>query len=574
MKRECSFILVLVLILFSFSVVSAISSGELLKNANFSQISGSNYTNWTNPTNISSTGKYKTFFKGAYEGLSFVHACDDLVEKNGNQECPTIVSLGQDIKNDTIFSTDVSKITSYVYGCYISACTNKDGFEMKISFENSTHSVLKTSTTGPIYGNCDLPKSIYTLCVPRCTTDNRENANVPVFKLVNSPNLPAGIDHVNFKIISYNAPYKFLTGILSDRFDTNIYFNNCSFVATLSGVTAPPAPVAGKYSSYWTNLIFNDTPISSSQVGDTVFAMVRGTNSTTTLNYSLYTANSYTGSQSVQPFTIGSRVNISYLSYVLSPSVVTNYSFNASSSFTSNKSLNITISPTLDDSAPMAVLDFPLEGERYTTSTPIWFNQSSFDEDDFLNLTWNFGDGQTIVIENYSAFEKNYNSSLGNVQHNYTNPGNYTITLTASEKTRTLNLPVVVKTKIFIVKPGVNVFPVITSPSNDQSTGSRLVLFNASQTYVLNCSNNIIDPVFTTNDSLKCNYLHAPGTLKGNLVGYNLLFNWTLDEANGVYKVGNWASESYSGNNGVVEFYHKYPISGRHSVKLKVTYTK
>lgn len=227
-----------------------------------------------------------------------------------------------------------------------------------------------------------------------------------------------------------------------------------------------------------------------------------------------------------------------------------------------------------DDSAPtLAQINFPTDWYRIKIGSLLSLNQISMDSDDLLNIFWWLGNGSYYYEENYSYFEKSsLNNTLGDKEVNYTSSGVYLIELKVQEKDRTLRL--VNQTFVAVFKEGVNVIPVVSSPLKGHSIPSDVVLFNASETYVANCSScsgTCSGPrsngFYTDDGLLNCTYLHAPGSnLGSNLSGCRLNFKWTLD--NEVIS-GDWSEENYWK---VIEFIYRFESSGEHLARLEVSY--
>jgi hypothetical protein len=240
------------------------------------------------------------------------------------------------------------------------------------------------------------------------------------------------------------------------------------------------------------------------------------------------------------------------------------YYFNVSVGGSWKKSAAFSVGASTSDSGPSAVIK-NTPGLNYSVGYNINFTQESHDQDDLLNLTWNFSDGNNVSFYSYSLFEKSNNSLLGNSAHAYTLPGKYLVKLTATERNRSAYD--VDSFDVLIFGPGVNVIPVITSPERMKAYGSRWIYANASQTYVVNCS---VGPMpnynFTTIDGgLYCKYIHAPGA-KATSAAYNLTFTWTMGD--GRTTIGDLDSNY----NTAVVFKYKYESSGLHSIGLNVRY--
>jgi PKD repeat protein len=229
------------------------------------------------------------------------------------------------------------------------------------------------------------------------------------------------------------------------------------------------------------------------------------------------------------------------------------------------RSSNITVSSTSSNSAPKAQILMPLANSNLSTS--VSFTQNSSDADDILNLTWDFGDGNITKITGYSFLNK----AAGDINHIYSAPGVYEVILTAQEATR--GQISIDKVSIKVFQSGINVFPIITTPTNlGHYVGGSWLTFNASRSFVANCSaSSSCSDILPGN--LKCCYIHAPNqaSITGN---YDLVMNWTINRGNSqVYsQFGNWSSGF---SNAVFSQLLSSPlIPGVYSVKLNMTYVK
>ncbi|MEM4331042.1 MAG: PKD domain-containing protein, partial [Candidatus Pacearchaeota archaeon] len=158
----------------------------------------------------------------------------------------------------------------------------------------------------------------------------------------------------------------------------------------------------------------------------------------------------------------------------------------------------------------------------------IEFKHNSYDADDLLRISWDFGDGNvTIAAENYS---RALTPNLGNINHSYSETNLYIIILNVSEMNR--NQYDLDNVSIQIFKEGINIFPIITQPKGVINT--YVVTFNASQSYILNCSPYLTLYNFTTDDNcLKCLYVLSPGSTSP-LYG-KVYFRWSISEDNLVW---------------------------------------
>lgn len=233
----------------------------------------------------------------------------------------------------------------------------------------------------------------------------------------------------------------------------------------------------------------------------------------------------------------------------------------------SSESLNVT---ELEVNSVPSILVYSNKSIIAKANEEVFFNTTIFDEDDLLDVTWNFGDGKTASFPDYAlAFD---NGSIGKQTHTYTVPGYYQVILTAKEQTRTNT-----KQEIFDVYSfgeGINVVPVVSSPTPGRNY-NEMVLFDASQSYVFNCSSTNFRTGYDyalNGTDLRCIYIHSPGqTTLG--AGYNLFLEWTIDGAKTVY--GNWgAATTYSRTSGYTQrFMNYFPNPGKHVAILKLIFS-
>jgi hypothetical protein len=327
----------------------------------------------------------------------------------------------------------------------------------------------------------------------------------------------------------------------------------------------------GSLSSFWSNLNFPLTSISTAEVGDSVLMVHGGVNlQGKTVSYRLQVFNS--SSIWYNPFSWFSYNwnDLGTIGGLAKNTLVANYlvgdklRFNSSISGTNvyNLSNNLTLTAS-NNALPSAQIVWPSQG-NYKVNTNILFSQLSGDSDDLLKIIWDFGDGSSSVsINNYSIA---LNSSSADVSHSYSQPGQYTIKLTAQEMTRlqTSNA----SRNILLFKDGVNVVPVISSPQEGASVGTGVVFFNLSNSFVANCSSGVMTPLaFKTDDNLlNCSYLLVPGSRTLVNANARVLVNWSMDD--GTFKIGNWTSDY----NGVVNFGYYYSTPGTHMARVRMDY--
>jgi hypothetical protein len=253
-----------------------------------------------------------------------------------------------------------------------------------------------------------------------------------------------------------------------------------------------------------------------------------------------------------------------------------NNSYSNESSYSSTGDEYLSSDNIISNSKPVSKINYPISIEtsesttydytretRWSNLSAVSFNQSSYDEDDLLNITWDFGNGQTRTTENYSFVERMYNNSLGITNYTYPQSGRYYTKLTVSEAKRTNSDSS--EAAIIILSPGINVIPIISSPIRGSVYGnSTIVSFDVSKSFIANCTTGIIaNKNFTTDDrKLNCSYIHAPNDITYE-AGTHLYWDLDLGEA-GILS-GRW-------NPGNVTFSKFYLDSSIYNIQLNITY--
>ncbi len=267
-----------------------------------------------------------------------------------------------------------------------------------------------------------------------------------------------------------------------------------------------------------------------------------------------------------------------------------NYLFNATIVNTTIKKSSeiLVVSNSVDNFNPVANITYPTKSItpsnflNFSVGQLIQFNQSSYDGDDLLNLTWNFGDGNSTSIGGYYAL-----SNSGNIIHSYINGSKfYTVTLTAKEMTRTQSDSDSVN--FYVFGKGINIVPIISSPAYDSLAGYQ-VMYNASLSYIVNCSDNMPISNFSVGvgaSKLNCIYLLAPkatDSVKGTVRirwkevdSNNNLIRWMRgNDTDGVI----WNSTNYgiidsdtTNLNGVVVFPYSYTERQFRRVRMEMSY--
>jgi hypothetical protein len=332
---------------------------------------------------------------------------------------------------------------------------------------------------------------------------------------------------------------------------------------------------------YWANMM--DAPISYTNVSDTV-KLVWITEETNLDNIEFTIKKSGELSWNPVNWFPHTKATIDGLIGTWNASELGTFTFTARNTVTnveSEVSNELVVTPE-DNSPPTADITNPEHKSKHLVEEVIPFEQNASDVDDDLEITWNFDEGQPLTIHNCLT------SDTGcNVNYNYSTSGTKTIELLAKEETReqsAYDLEV-----IYVYKEGINVFADINTL--DPLYQSRLVPFDASTSYVANCSNctdgedsvcptclgiecynvtgnvRINDNGDSIKKTLQC--FDLPKTDIGTTIGkYNLWFNWTFSEGIPNERFGNWIDNRTT----VVEFDQIFSSSGRHFVNLRVGY--
>ena len=317
-------------------------------------------------------------------------------------------------------------------------------------------------------------------------------------------------------------------------------------------------------SAYWANML--GQPITGAQIGDTVQMIYTLTDSTTfeireddTLNddnirtgAEAITGNIING-KAIGKFTITQQEFDKGFADELDTNVELYFQIGSQ---TSN---NLIVQEnSYDNSLPSVTITNPLLNDKFKTQTNVNFEQFAEDEDDDLKLTWNFGDNTRETLINCLT------TTNCDTTHSYSNSGTKTITLRAEEMTRPKTA--IDTTDIFIYKPGINPFPIITIPAMNFIFQTHDVDFDASSSFVAECS-SVCPPSKTcyTVADLQC--YDFPKTEPTDIPNnYDLWFNWTFTE--GFERFGIWSVNK----NQVVTFAKTFFQPTTHQAHLKLGY--
>ena len=339
-----------------------------------------------------------------------------------------------------------------------------------------------------------------------------------------------------------------------------------------SGNTCIPA--VGITGAYWANL--NGTQVSSANINDTLLMIISGIGlRDKTINYSIYYKESWFSWMSL----INTESTIGFSSY--KPEDSGSYRFKAITENVPEKTSDVLIiqgdqigEDPQNNFLPVAIITTPVNELNISAGININFNQASYDEDDLLKITWDFGDGTKKIITNYVnnpalIGNPNYNTSA-NVTYTYSSSGKYVVRLTAEEMTRGQSSESVIFINVFNL--GINVIPIISNPEEGKIYENKTISFNASSSYVVNCSTNCPScPLKIENGKLNCSYLHPSSGIRA----YNLFLRWTIEpDEDIIFPSGNWFN-SFTGsdiNTSVINFYHYFFTPRERIVKLFIEY--
>jgi len=325
--------------------------------------------------------------------------------------------------------------------------------------------------------------------------------------------------------------------------------------------------------AYWSDL--NGQPVSYANANDTLLMIIKGVGlSGKTIDYSILKTIWWFWAS-----VVNNEDAIGFSSY--KPEEGGTYKFKAKIQETSGEhaSGNLEVygggGGGENNQLPVAILTAPINEINISNGINIAFNQSSYDEDDPLRIIWDFGDGTKKEITNYvnksealSGGSSDFNLTADAI-HNYSKSGRYIVKLTAEEMTRGQKDSEERYVNVF--STGINVFPVISSPREGKIYESKTIIFNASESYVVNCSTascpaGICFPV----GNLNCSYLPSSGDSRN----YNLHLTWSIVGDNSVkLPSGYWFNDpGFEKNMSVINFYHYFLTPKERAVKLVMEY--
>ncbi|MBC8435097.1 PKD domain-containing protein, partial [archaeon] len=286
--------------------------------------------------------------------------------------------------------------------------------------------------------------------------------------------------------------------------------------------------------SFWSDLVGNQ--VDSVELGDSVLMIAKGFefNTTQAHNYSINGAADLNFVEKAWNWITfrGWEPSESWVMNSLNEwktSIVGIFSFNVNVIGTSISANSGFLNILEDERDTIPTVEILSEDSVVTlVNTPIIFNSTVKDEDDFLTVTWDFGDGTPqLSKQNYALATSD--SIYLTANYTFSEPGHYVVKLTASERDR--NEKTFDSVDVFVYDEGVNVIPVVSSPINGKNDYGNTIWFDATQSFVADCSLTQFRTGYDykINDTeLHCMYVHAPGeTSVGS--GYTLGVKWVID---------------------------------------------
>lgn len=230
------------------------------------------------------------------------------------------------------------------------------------------------------------------------------------------------------------------------------------------------------------------------------------------------------------------------------------------------------VSNKVNNSRPMINITFPDSYSEWGMNSEILFQADVFDEDDDLRITWNFGDSTTVVRENCLT---GGNCSVAH-SYNLANGGVIYASAIVEEMGRGSPNRAEDAVALLIYSEGINLFPMIIEPEFGKSFNESNILFNASDSYIANCTSGSkcvfptgkvsVEHCYTPGDTnLKC-FDYPDEIFDGE--NYELHFLWSFSE--GPDHSGNYSSKGAE----AFEFRRIFSEAKDHSAELKIGFER
>ena len=212
------------------------------------------------------------------------------------------------------------------------------------------------------------------------------------------------------------------------------------------------------------------------------------------------------------------------------------------------------VSNIINNSAPVAIITSPEDTENYFKTEIINYEQESYDEDDYFNYTWDFGDGTNV--KGNSITYLNYNTA-----HQYLDGGQKYIFLNLIDERGARahdGVSILIKDGY-----GVYVFADISNPLPGEAFATNTIKFNATRSFAEEYTSTGLFCIAGT-----CPATAHDGTIiqnTPNLLGFdNLAFNWTFADL---------TTNKAKGMSGAF-FTRQMLVNGRQLAKLNVSFDR
>lgn len=349
-----------------------------------------------------------------------------------------------------------------------------------------------------------------------------------------------------------------------------------------------PADVFSDADAYWSNML--GSGINKTDKGDTVRLVVDHYLDGIEVNYTIYKKREL----SFNPFNWFTRKIDEVSSVDNSPTWIAEesgeYYFEvtytnedgATVRISSNSPKNpygiLEVGDEENNSPPGVKIIFPELNSGHDSESDVFFEAEYYDEDDDLNLTWTFGDGNSLAKSNCLSGED------CSATHKYGSPksGVFYPQVEVVEINRASPNHAINKTSILIYSEGINLFPIIDAPKFGDKFDAGFIRFSANSSFVANCTTQnsctlpegYVDDPENEDFYLDC---YSPGSEGESRLKcfdypdkifdgkkYELHFNWTFSEGNDYF--GNY---SFKGDS-AFDFNRLFIKRGSHSTKLKI----
>ncbi|OGJ16944.1 hypothetical protein A3K73_02010 [Candidatus Pacearchaeota archaeon RBG_13_36_9] len=211
--------------------------------------------------------------------------------------------------------------------------------------------------------------------------------------------------------------------------------------------------------------------------------------------------------------------------------------------------------PDVINELPVVKIDIPAytlpkANRSFKVNEELWFFGYAYDVDNPLNITWELGDGKIkscISPRDDSWCDPQF------ARVTYTATGTKPVYLKAEELNRAIGRTVSDYTEVYIHSEGINIFPVISSPTYGRVFNfiDQPIRFNGSESYISKCGLTcpldipvgincyIVSGQFGGGILYCFDYPKFGASGIGTNAGkYDLWFNWTFSDGDSAY--GNW----------------------------------